>query len=70
MNEGQESIGRIEVAPEVLVTIARIAAQSIEGVQQMAQVPADYARLFQRGLRRTAFCWICRKTRCVSISML
>ena len=70
MNEGQESIGRIEVAPEVLVTIARIAVQSIEGVQQMAQVPADYARLFSAACARTAFCWICRKTRCVSTSML
>lgn len=52
MNERTESIGRIEVAPEVLVTIARIAAQGVDGVQQMAQVPADIARLFQRGLRQ------------------
>ena len=52
MSEGYESIGRIEVAPEVLVTIARIAVQGVEGVQQMSQVPADYARLFQRGLRQ------------------
>ena len=40
MSEGYESIGRIEVAPEVLVTIARIAVQGVEGVQQMSQVPA------------------------------
>ncbi len=52
MSEKTESIGRIEVAPEVLVTIARYAVQNIEGVQQMAQVPADIARLFQRGLRQ------------------
>lgn len=52
MSERTESIGRIEVAPEVLVTIARIAAQRVDGVQQMAQVPADIARLFQRGLRQ------------------
>ena len=52
MSETNESIGRIEVAPEVLVTIARIAVQDVEGVQQMAQVPADIARLFQRGLRQ------------------
>ncbi len=52
MSEAKESIGRIEVAPEVLVTIARIAVQQVEGVQQMAQVPADIARLFQRGLRQ------------------
>lgn len=52
MSETKESIGRIEVAPEVLVTIARFAVEGIEGVQQMAQVPADIARLFQRGLRQ------------------
>jgi uncharacterized alkaline shock family protein YloU len=52
MSDGYESIGRIEVAPEVLVTIARYAVQHVEGVAQMAQVPADIARLFQRGLRQ------------------
>ena len=52
MNETQESIGRIEVVPEVLVTIARYAVQGIEGVQQLAQVPADMARFFQRSLRQ------------------
>ena len=52
MSEANESIGRIEVAPEVLVTIARIAVQGVEGVQQMPQWPADIARLFQRGLRQ------------------
>ena len=34
------------------MTIARYAVQDIEGVQQLAQVPADMARLFQRGLRQ------------------
>ena len=52
MSDRVESIGRIEVAPEVLVTIARYAVQQVEGVGQMAQVPADMARLFQRGLRQ------------------
>lgn len=55
MSETQEktgSIGRIEVAPEVLVTIARYAVMHVDGVQQMTQVPADIARLFQRGLRQ------------------
>jgi len=52
MTEQQESIGRIEVTPEVLVTIARYAVQEIEGVQQMVPVPSDVARLFQRGLRQ------------------
>ncbi len=52
MSERHESIGRIEVAPEVLVTIARFAVEGVEGVGQLAQVPADIARLFQRGLRQ------------------
>lgn len=52
MSERTESIGRIEVAPEVLVTIARYTVLAVEGVQQMSQVPADIARLFQRGLRQ------------------
>ncbi|HEY1408614.1 MAG TPA: Asp23/Gls24 family envelope stress response protein [Promineifilum sp.] len=52
MNQAHESIGRIEVAPEVLMTIARYAVQQVEGVDHMAQVPADIARLLQRGLRQ------------------
>ena len=52
MSETYESVGRIEVAPEVLVTIARYAVQRVEGLQQLAQVPADIARLFQRGLKQ------------------
>lgn len=52
MSEKQESIGRIEVVPEVLVTIARFATLEVEGVRQFAPVPSDMARLFQRGLRQ------------------
>lgn len=53
MSEQQmESIGRIEVAPEVLVTIARHTTLGVEGVGHMGQVPSDIARLFQRGLRQ------------------
>ena len=52
MNEQQtESIGRIEVAPDVLVMIAYFAAQRVEGVAKMAAVPADAARLFRRHTR-------------------
>lgn len=52
MSEERESIGRIEVAPEVLVTIARLAVQSIEGVLALASPPSDILRQFQRGLRQ------------------
>ena len=44
----RESYGRIEVAPEVLATIAHLAVSRTEGVLDMASVPADAARLFRR----------------------
>lgn len=47
----QESIGRIEVAPEVLATIAHYAALRVEGVSKMASIPADAARLFRRATK-------------------
>lgn len=49
--ETQESIGRIEVAPDVLATIAYYAALRVEGVAKMAPIPADVARLFRRETR-------------------
>lgn len=52
MSEGQESIGRIEVAPEVLATIAHFATTKVEGVAKMAPVPSDVARLLRRGTRQ------------------
>lgn len=52
MSEERESLGRIEVAPEVLTTIARFAALRVEGIRKMASVPADVARLFRRGTQQ------------------
>lgn len=49
--EQTESIGRIEVAPEVLTTIARHVTLGVEGVNKMAPVPADMTRLFRRAVR-------------------
>jgi uncharacterized alkaline shock family protein YloU len=46
--EIRESFGRIEVAPEVLTTIARFATLKIEGVSKLVPVPSDVARLFRR----------------------
>ncbi|MGB3713744.1 MAG: Asp23/Gls24 family envelope stress response protein [Candidatus Promineifilaceae bacterium] len=46
--EVPESIGRIEVAPEVLTTIVHYTTLDVEGVNKMATVPADVGRLFRR----------------------
>lgn len=51
MSEQTESIGRIEVAPDVLAMIAYFAAQRVDGVAKMANVPTDAARLFRRHAR-------------------
>jgi len=47
----QDSVGRIEVAPEVLATIAHYATLRLDGVSKMAAIPADAARLFRRATR-------------------
>ncbi len=51
MNEERESIGRIEVAPGVLTTIAHFATLRVEGVAKMTLIPPDVARLFRRAPR-------------------
>ena len=53
MSDERESIGRIEVAPDVLVTIAHFAALRVDGVAKMAPIPADVARLFRREARHS-----------------
>ncbi|MDX1416070.1 MAG: Asp23/Gls24 family envelope stress response protein [Candidatus Promineifilaceae bacterium] len=52
MSEERESIGRIEVAPEVLATIAHFAALRVEGVSAMAPIPPHIARMFRRATRQ------------------
>jgi uncharacterized alkaline shock family protein YloU len=51
MAEQQESMGRIEVAPEVLLTIVRKAVLDIRGIRSLAPVPADVGNLFRRSAR-------------------
>ena len=54
MSEQQQyrrSMGRIEVAPEVLITIARQAVLSVDGVRQMADIPSEVGNLFRRTTR-------------------
>ena len=52
MSEEQESFGRIEVAPEVLATIAHFATLRCAGVSKMSQVPQDVARMFRRSTQK------------------
>ena len=41
--------GKATVAPDVLITIARLSALSVPGVSRMAHVPGGVNRLFRRG---------------------
>lgn len=41
--------GKTTVSPDVLVTIARLAALSVPGVSRMAPIPGGVNRLFRRG---------------------
>ncbi len=45
-----EPQGKTTVAPDVLVTIARLSALSVAGVSRMAQVTGGVNRLFKRGV--------------------
>lgn len=49
INSTREPIGRIEVAPEVLTTIARFATLSVEGVSGLGVTPGEKGHPFRRG---------------------
>lgn len=49
--EKVESIGRIEIAPEVLTTIVQNTTLGVDGVNSLTAVPADMSRLFRRAVR-------------------
>ncbi len=44
-----DSQGKTTVAPEVLLTIARLTTLNVPGVSRMSTLPASVNRLFQRG---------------------
>ena len=44
------NLGKTTVAPDVLVTIARLSALSVPGVSRMANVSGGVNRLFKRGV--------------------
>jgi uncharacterized alkaline shock family protein YloU len=41
--------GKTTLAPEVLLTIARMSALSVQGVSHLAQIPGGFDRLFRQG---------------------
>jgi uncharacterized alkaline shock family protein YloU len=49
MNEQTDPIGRIEVAPEVLTTIARHATLGVQGVSRLTTASSAKSRPFRRG---------------------
>jgi len=51
-SQESESIGRVEVAPGVLTTIAHYATLDVDGVNKMAPAPADVGQLFRRQVAR------------------
>jgi uncharacterized alkaline shock family protein YloU len=52
MNSERESIGRIEVAPEVLTTIVRFATLGVEGVSRLSPAPPEVGSFFRRSARQ------------------
>ena len=49
MTEEYRSPGKTTLAPDVLLTIARMSASGVEGVSHLAPVPGGFDRLFRRG---------------------
>lgn len=50
MTKGNRPPGKTTIAPEVLVSIARLTALSVPGVRRLALAQSDINRLFRRGV--------------------
>jgi uncharacterized alkaline shock family protein YloU len=50
MSEYSDESSRTTIAPEVLLTIARLTTLEVAGVSRMSEVPGGVNRLFQRGV--------------------
>ena len=48
MTESSRPPGKTTIAPEVLVTIARLTALSVPGVSHLASTPSEVERFFNR----------------------
>jgi uncharacterized alkaline shock family protein YloU len=49
MNESSRPPGKTTIAPDVLLTIARLTALSIPGVNRLSTIPGGVNRLFAKG---------------------
>jgi uncharacterized alkaline shock family protein YloU len=50
LRDDPEAVGKTTIAPEVLLTIARLTTLDIAGVSRMSPVPGGVNRLFNRGI--------------------
>ncbi len=50
MSDYHRPPGKTTIAPEVLITIARMSALSVPGVSAMAAIPGGVDRFFRRGI--------------------
>lgn len=50
MTDHTHQPGKTTIAPEVLVTIARLTALSVPGVSRLATIPSEVERFFNRGM--------------------
>jgi uncharacterized alkaline shock family protein YloU len=50
MSDYADESSRTSIAPEVLLTIARLTTLEVTGVSRMSEVPGGVNRLFQRGV--------------------
>jgi uncharacterized alkaline shock family protein YloU len=50
MDKKEKPIGKTTIAPEVLVSIAQLAALSVEGVSRLTPVPRDVNTFFKKGM--------------------
>jgi uncharacterized alkaline shock family protein YloU len=50
LRDDPDAIGKTTIAPEVLLTIARLTTLDIAGVSRMSPVPGGVNRLFNRGI--------------------
>lgn len=50
MTNSSPTPGKTTIAPEVLVSIAKLTTLSVDGVARLASMPSDVNRIFHRGV--------------------